>query len=222
MLARSMTRTTSAILAVLCLFSLALNAQSHYRFDHLTLKDGLSQSQAYCFLQDSYGYTWIGTQDGLNRFDGYEFKIYKNNPFDSTTLTHNWVWAIEEDKNHDLWIGTFQGLCRYIRSEDRFQQFYHNKKDPTSISGNRTNFIIRDKKDRLWISCWGNGLNLYDHEKNAFTRFLYDSADQTSISSDAVRTLYSDHEGNIWVGTWNAGLVFISGVIKAMAKQDSM
>jgi ligand-binding sensor domain-containing protein/two-component sensor histidine kinase len=206
MLARSMTRTTSAILAILCLLNLALNAQSHYRFDHLTLKDGLSQSQAYCFLQDSYGYTWIGTQDGLNRFDGYEFKVYKNNPFDSTTLTHNWIWAIEEDKNHDLWIGTFQGLCKYIRSEDRFQQYYHNKKDPTSISGNRTNFIIRDKKDRLWISCWGNGLNLYDDAKNEFIRFLYDSADQTSISSDAVRTLYSDHEGNIWVGTWNAGL----------------
>jgi ligand-binding sensor domain-containing protein/two-component sensor histidine kinase len=183
-----------------------LNAQSQYRFDHLTLKDGLSQSQAYCFLQDSYGYTWIGTQDGLNRFDGYEFKVYKNNPFDSTTLTHNWIWSIEEDRNHDLWIGTFQGLCKYIRSEDRFLQFYHNKKDPTSISGNRANFILRDKQDRLWISCWGNGLNLYNAENNTFTRFLYDSADERSISSNAVRALHRDHEGNIWVGTWNAGL----------------
>ena len=206
MSARLMNRPTFVFVVALCSFSHLLNAQSQYRFDHLTLKDGLSQSQAYCFLQDSYGYTWIGTQDGLNRFDGYEFKVYKNNPFDSTTLTHNWVWAIEEDNNHDLWIGTFQGLCKYIRSEDRFQQFYHNPKDPTSISGNRSNFIVRDKQGRLWVSCWGNGLNLYDAKTDGFIRFLHDSTDQTSISSNAVRTLYNDHDGNIWVGTWNAGL----------------
>src|SRR5690349_15790112 len=110
----------------LCSLSFMLSAQSHFRFDHYTTNDGLSQSQPYSIFQDSYGYIWIGTQDGLNRFDGYDFKVYKNNPFDSTTLTHNWVWTIEEDKNGDLWVGTFQGLCKYDRSEDRFKQYYHN------------------------------------------------------------------------------------------------
>jgi ligand-binding sensor domain-containing protein/signal transduction histidine kinase len=195
----------AGILLFFLTISSLLNGQSHFRFDHLGVQDGLSQSQPYCIMQDSYGYIWIGTQDGLNRFDGYEFKVYKNNPFDSTTLTHNWVWTIEEDKNRDLWIGTFQGLCKYKRSEDQFEQFYHNANDPTSISGNRSNYILRDNKDRLWISAWGAGVNMYDPKTKKFTRFQSDST-QSSLSSNAVRTLFKDKQGNIWVGTWNAGL----------------
>jgi ligand-binding sensor domain-containing protein/signal transduction histidine kinase len=177
-----------------------------FRFDHYTIKDGLSQSQAFWLFEDSYGYLWIGTQDGLNRFDGNTFKVYKNNPFDSTTLTHNWVWTIEEDERGDLWIGTFQGLCKYLRKEDRFVQYYHNSNDPNSISGNRPNYILRDKKNRLWISSWNSGLNLYDPKTDRFQRFQYEEDNVRSLSDNAVRTLFCDHRGTIWVGTWNGGL----------------
>lgn len=186
--------------------SFVANGQDHFQFGHLTVSDGLSQSQAYCMLQDSYGYLWIGTQDGLNRFDGYELKVYKNDPFDSTTLTHNWVWAIEEDNDQNLWVGTFQGLCKYDRRTGRFQQFYHDPKDSASISGNRPNCILKDKRGRLWISSWGSGLNLLDPATGKFKQFLTDPDDENAISSNAVRTLLYDHLGNIWVGTWNAGL----------------
>ncbi len=177
-----------------------------FRFNHLTIKDGLSQSQPYCIFQDSYGYIWIGTQDGLNRFDGNHFKVFKNNPFDSTTLTHNWVWSVQEDNKGDLWVGTFQGLCKYIRKEDRFVQYYHKSQDSTSISGNRPNYIVKDKKGRLWISSWGSGLNLYNEKTNTFTSFKNDPDDQQSISDNAVRTLFCDNRGTIWIGTWNGGL----------------
>ena len=193
-------------LAGFFLLSLASAAQHDFRFNHLTIKDGLSQSQPYSIFQDSKGYLWIGTQDGLNRFDGYDFKVYKNDPFDSTTLTHNWVWTVAEDARGDIWVGTFQGLCKYVRNEDRFIQYYYNMEDSTSISGNRPNYIIKDKKGRLWISSWGGGLNLYDEKNNAFRRFKHDPENNSSISSNAVRTLFCDHEGTIWVGTWNAGL----------------
>ena len=183
-----------------------LKSQDNFQFAHLTVNDGLSQSQAYGILQDSYGYIWIGTQDGLNRFDGYEIKVYKNDPFDSTTLTHNWVWTLEEDNDHNLWIGTFQGLCKYDRRTDRFQQFYHNPNDPTSISGNRTNSIVKDKRGRLWVSSWGNGLNLLDPATGKFRQFLIDSTDANAISSNAVRTLFCDQAGTVWIGTWNTGL----------------
>src|ERR1044071_3356757 len=123
-------------LIVSILISLQADAQSDFRFNHLTIKDGLSQSQPFSLFQDSYGYLWIGTQDGLNRFDGNSFKVYKNDPFDSTTLTHNWVWTVQEDDHGDLWVGTFQGLCKYLRKEDRFVQYYHNPQDSGSISGN--------------------------------------------------------------------------------------
>ncbi len=195
---------------LLILFSLGLAtvyAQvTNFRFEHLTVADGLSQAQPNCFFQDSEGYLWIGTQDGLNRYDGYTFKVYKNNPFDSTTLTHNWVWAVAEDDDKNLWIGTFQGLCKYIRGEDRFEQYYHQPNNPNSISGNRPNAIVKDKQGRLWISCWGSGINMYDKQTKTFTRFLHDEKDQQSIGSNAVRTLFCDRQGTLWIGTWNAGL----------------
>lgn len=176
------------------------------RFDHFTIRDGLSQSQSFCIFQDSYGYLWIGTQDGLNRFDGRTFKIFKNNPFDSTTLTHNWVWTVQEDEQGDLWVGTFQGLCRYVRKENRFVQYYHNPDDSTSVSGNRPNYILKDPKGRLWISSWGGGLNLYDPATNSFRRFQTNPDDLSTISDNFVRTLYCDAQGAIWVGTWRGGL----------------
>ena len=179
---------------------------SPFRFDHYTIKDGLSQSQAYSIFQDSFGYIWIGTQDGLNRFDGNEFKVFKNDPFDSTTLTHNWVWTVQEDNEGNIWAGTFQGLCKYIRKENRFIQYYHKLHDSTSISGNRPNYILKDKKGRLWVSSWGSGLNLYHAETNTFTSFKNDPDNLQSISDNAVRTLFCDSRGTIWIGTWNGGL----------------
>jgi ligand-binding sensor domain-containing protein/signal transduction histidine kinase len=176
------------------------------KFDHFTLKDGLSQSQAFSIFQDSYGYIWLGTQDGLNRFDGNHFKVFKNDPFDSTTLTHNWVWSVQEDSQGDLWIGTYKGLCKYVRGEDKFIQYYHSSEDSTSISGNRPNCILKDNKGRLWISSWNSGLNLYNEEANTFTRFKNDPNDAQSISHNYVRTMYCDSQGNIWIGTWNGGL----------------
>lgn len=188
------------------LISLTALAQSDFRFDHYTIKDGLSQSQPFSLFQDSYGYLWIGTQDGLNRFDGNSFKVYKNDPFDSTTLTHNWVWTVQEDDHGDLWVGTFQGLCKYVRREDRFIQYYHNPQDSTSISGNRPNYILKDPKGRLWISSWGSGLNLYDPATDSFIRFISKPDDLTTLSDNAVRTLFCDSDGVMWVGTWNGGL----------------
>lgn len=198
---------TLRFLFLFFLFGEFVQAQqpSALRFDHFTVTEGLSQSQAYCFLQDSRGYLWIGTQDGLNRFDGSEFKVFKNDPFDSTTLTHNWVWSIAEDNHGDLWIGTFQGLCKYVRQEDRFVQYYHHLADTTSISGNRTNFVVKDKKGRLWISAWGNGINLYDEKTNSFKRFN-NSVNENSLSDNSVRTFFCDSRGTLWVGTWNGGL----------------
>jgi ligand-binding sensor domain-containing protein/signal transduction histidine kinase len=194
---------------LLLLFAVALHvhvtAQS-FRFDHVTGREGLSQSQAYCMLHDSEGYLWIGTQDGLNRFDGSEFKVFKNDPFDSTTLTHNWIWSVEEDRHGDLWLGTFQGLCKYVRKENRFVQYYNKPNDSTTVSGNRTNYVLRDSKNRLWVSSWGSGLSLYNDKTNTFRQFRHNADDQRTISDNYVRAIFCDREGTLWVGTWNGGL----------------
>jgi ligand-binding sensor domain-containing protein/signal transduction histidine kinase len=203
-----MTRTEAHLFHALLLFiaTVAQAQQNPFRFGHTTVKDGLSQSLIYAITQDHEGYLWVGTQDGLNRFDGNKFKVFKHDPFDSTTLTHNWIWTVQEDNHGDLWVGTFQGLCKYDRAHDRFIQFFYDMEDSTSISGNRTNFILKDKKGRLWISAWGRGLNLYDEKTNTFRRFLHNEQDANSLSDNFIRTLYCDHEGTVWVGTWNSGL----------------
>jgi ligand-binding sensor domain-containing protein/two-component sensor histidine kinase len=203
---RSVVKKNFLLTVFIFSFLLSLAQTTSLRFEHLTIKDGLSQSLIYNIFQDSYGYLWIATQDGLNRYDGYEFKVFKNNPFDSTTLTHNWVWTVQEDNRGDIWAGTFQGLCRYIRKEDRFVQYYYKVGDTTSISGNRPNYILKDKQNRLWISSWGRGLNLYDQKTNSFKRFMYDANDPKSLSDNFVRTLFCDNNGTIWIGTWNGGL----------------
>ena len=79
------------------------------RFEHLTIEDGLSQNAGLAIFQDSRGYLWIGTQDGLNRYDGYGFKIYKHDPDDLNSLSHNSILSMGEDKNGSLWIGTWGG-----------------------------------------------------------------------------------------------------------------
>ena len=83
--------------------------QSHYAFNHLNVDDGLSQSSVTCIFQDTKGFMWFGTQDGLNRYDGYKFKIFKNIPNDSTSLTDNFIFSILEDEFGALYIETQSG-----------------------------------------------------------------------------------------------------------------
>ena len=189
------------LVTLFVLIGFAGNAQREFRFDHITTKDGLSQSQPNCIFEDSRGYIWVGTQDGLNRFDGYEFKVYKNDPFDSTTITHNWIWSINEDDNGNIWVATFMGVCKLVRDENRFIRYFHSNKDSTSISGNRTNFILKDRKGQIWISSWGAGLNLYNQKQNTFARFTNESVNTLSISSNYIRTLFCDRDGTVWVGS---------------------
>src|SRR5919112_2041889 len=79
-------------------------------FDHITVEDGLSQSEVYAILKDKEGFMWFGTVDGLNKYNGYTFIHYKHDPYDSTTLSHNHINTTYEDKSGNLWVGTFSGL----------------------------------------------------------------------------------------------------------------
>src|SRR5512133_2452295 len=105
------------------------------RFEHLSIEDGLSQNAGLDIFQDSRGYLWIGTQDGLNRYDGYSFKIYKHDPDDPTSISHNSILKITEDQKGDLWIGTWGGgLNRYDPVTEQFIRFQHDPDNPASIS----------------------------------------------------------------------------------------
>lgn len=146
---------------------------------------------------------WFGTWDGLNRYDGYTFKVFKNKPDDANSLSHNSVWAICEDKNGMLWIGTESGgLNRFDRAKLIFTTFRHIPDDPASISHNQIHAIFEGRDGFLWVGTH-NGLNRFDTEKKQFTRYLHRPQDSQSLSHNTVQTVWEDRHGMLWVGTEN-------------------
>ena len=125
-------------------------------FTTLSIEDGLSQSVVTSILQDSRGFMWFGTQDGLNRFDGYEFVVYKHEGDDPTSLSDNFVLSLREDRWGDLWIGTNGGgLNRFDRGTETFTRYMHNPDDPTSLGHDVINAIYEDSQGVLWLATGG-------------------------------------------------------------------
>src|SRR6185369_2767063 len=115
------------------------------RFEHLSIEDGLSQNAGLDIFQDSRGYLWIGTQDGLNRYDGYSFKVYKHDPEDPNSISHNSILKIAEDDNGILWIGTWGGgLNRYDPVTETFTSYQHDPNDPSSLSNDTVTSLKAD------------------------------------------------------------------------------
>jgi len=141
------------------------------KFSRLSVADGISQSTVNAVLQDSYGFIWFGTQDGLNRYDGYNFKIYKHIPNDSSSLSENWIWTIYEDSKGKLWIGTFGGgICSFDRKSETFTTYRNDKDNPNSLSHNTVWNFYESTDGNLWIGT-NNGLNYYDRTKKKFKNY---------------------------------------------------
>ncbi|MFQ6607907.1 MAG: two-component regulator propeller domain-containing protein [Fidelibacterota bacterium] len=175
------------------------------KFDHINIDEGLSQSTVHSILQDSKGYLWFGTQDGLNKYDGYTFTIYKHDPFDSTTISDNYVRCLYEDKSGTLWIGTENGgLNRFNRKKETFVSYRHDPADTNSLSNNRIWAISEEKNGRLWIGTWGDGLELFDIKNNRFIHISHSSGNQ--LNDDHIRCLYKDQNNILWIGTEKGGL----------------
>ena len=140
-------------LMIWCCYSwLGLSAQD-YSFTAITIEDGLSQSTINAIAQDQRGFLWIGTQDGLNSYDGHRFKVYKKDPFDTSSLVDNFISNLFVDHNDRLWIGTMKGgLSMLDARREHIRNFCHNPKDSTSISDDRINLLFEDQQDRLWVA----------------------------------------------------------------------
>ncbi len=174
--------------------------QGSVSFNHLNIEDGLSQSTVQAVLQDSQGYLWIGTQDGLNKFNGYDITIYESNPDDSTTISDNDIRAIYEDDEGRLWIGTQSGgLNLYNRDKDTFSSFNIEPDDWRTLSANSVWTIIEDSYDTFWVGT-SYGLNRMDRETGVVQRIY---ADTTALSDNQITVLYEDSKENLWIGTSN-------------------
>ena len=172
------------------------------RLDRISLEQGLSQNTVTCMLQDPTGFLWLGTQDGLNRYDGYEFKVYRNDAADPASLPHDWILSLALDPSGDLWIGTEGGgFARWRRAADAFDTYRLRLGDPRSLSGDRVSVITRDPRGSLWLGTFEAGLHRFDPETETFQHFRNDPDDDASLVDDRLRALYVDRRGDLWIGT---------------------
>jgi methyl-accepting chemotaxis protein/ligand-binding sensor domain-containing protein len=188
------------VLAVFILISAVTQANTNYRFEQLTVDDGLSQSYINAIIQDHMGFLWIATEYGLNRYDGYNFKIYKYDRKDSTTLASSRVNCLYMDRANQLWVGTDHGLHLYDRKKDRFIR-YQEKADNTGLSNNSIDNIYEDTLGHLWVAT-SVGLNLLNPENNTFTHFFAEADNPNSLTDDRISS-FAEIEGCLWMATGN-------------------
>lgn len=193
----------------LLLVNLVLSLQAQHKvltFRNISTAQGLSHTNVIAVLEDSKGFVWFGTRDGLNKYDGYKFTVYKNDPQNERSISSNHIRDLYEDKDGFLWIATFDGgLNRYDPNTNTFIRFVHNPKDKSSISSNNVEKLYVDSKENFWIGT-GQGLNLFNKTNKTFTYYKHNALDSNSLVDNKVLRILEDETGMLWVGTENGGL----------------
>ncbi|MGE5342105.1 MAG: two-component regulator propeller domain-containing protein [Candidatus Omnitrophota bacterium] len=173
------------------------------RFDRISIEEGLSQSIVQCVIQDSRGFMWFGTEDGLNRYDGYNFTVMRQIPGNINSLSHNNVLALYEDKTGLIWIGTFLGgLSTFDYKTNTFTHYRNDVTNANSLSNNLVFTIYEDHAGMMWIGTQG-GLNRFDRKTTQFKRFQHVPTDPHSLSDNSVHAIVQDRSGTLWIGTEN-------------------
>ena len=181
------------ILLLLLLFSFCRNTYAQndsLRFEHIGIEEGLSNDHVTAILQDSKGWIWFGTTDGLNKYDGYSFTKYRLDPFDSNSLSQNFIYTIWEDKYGSIWVSSFEGLCKFERSTEKFTRYKPSPKalfsDPNICS------INEDNDGMMWVGSWSVGLCRFDRQTGMFLPEKFDL--------DGVNCICKSRDGTLWVG----------------------
>lgn len=176
------------------------------RFERLGLEDGLSQGCVLSIVQDSEGFVWIGTQDGLNKYDGYTFTVYRHDPTDPASLSTNVIYTILEGPEDDLWLGTDRGLVRFDKRAEVFTPYHSDDEDQHGLSQVIVRAILEDSQGMLWVGTLRHGLYHLDRRTGGLTAYQHDSKDPSSLGGNSVTALLEDAHGALWIGTNGGGL----------------
>jgi signal transduction histidine kinase/ligand-binding sensor domain-containing protein len=178
-------------------------SNQNLRFEHLTSEDGLSSNEVLSILQDSNGFMWFGTFNGLNRYDGHTITVFKSDPNNLETLSGNRILQMVEDQRGNIWIRTGGNaiLNRFDPLTETFTRFLHDPEDPGSISSDRVGAPFVDQLGFLWAPTGSDGLNRFDPVTETFTHYLHDPGDPSSISDDSIGWLFDDQDGFLWIVT---------------------
>lgn len=179
---------------LICFKNVHAQKLNNINFQSITIDDGLSQSLVEYIYQDSYGYIWIGTNDGLNRYNGNEFKVYRNIKNDANSLSNDVISSIVEDNNKNLWIGTDGGLNKMNLDTGDITRYLVSEEDKI-YSNTTVDEILIDSKQRVWV-CTIHGLNLYDSNNDKFIKVAHNY-----FKDKGLQDIAEDEQGNIWVST---------------------
>ena len=201
-------RWKQSFLPVLFLFpfiSFLFAQESEIKFSRLTIEDGLSQNSVQCIVQDQAGFIWLGTTEGLNKYDGRSFISYLYEPDNPNSLSENNIRALYLDHSGILWIGTGDGFNRLDPATMEFTRLLYDPDDPRSICDDSIRCIHKDRQRVMWIGTEG-GLSRFNPTSNRFENFIHQPDDPDSLSHNYVTSIYEDQIGTLWIGTLGGGL----------------
>lgn len=164
------------------------------QFSTATERDGLPANNVRCLLRDHQGFLWVGTSDGLARYDGTAFQVFRHRRGDRTSLCHNTVLTLGEDARGRIWIGTHGGVCCLDAARERFQVWHHDEADSTSLASDYDNRILVARTGTVWLAN-GAGLHRYDP--------VGDRWDRVPLPGDGglLQAVFEDRAGLLWLGT---------------------
>jgi len=174
--------------------------KSNVVFEHFTPDQGMSAYIALCVYQDKTGYLWFGTLRGLDRYDGYNFKTYKNEPGNTNSIANASVNTLYEDKEGIFWVGTSSGLDRFDRAIEKFIHFTLHPPGPGTEWSNDVSSILEDKNNILWVGTH-DGLNKFNRNTGKFICIRNDSTNNKSIIHNSINAILEDKLGTLWIGT---------------------
>ncbi len=194
-----MMKSYHLIILLVLIYLHSLSAQ-RMLFNSFTAENGLSSINVNCLLQDKSGFIWIGTDNGLNRFDGKEFKVYKQQPNNSNSISDNSVWTLFEDKNGIIWIGTKQGVInKFDPTTEVFSQINLGTKISSEIG---ITSILQDKSGSIWIGTYSQGLFKYDPLSGKIINWNGTTQTASDISNKYITAILQDKDGYIWISTY--------------------
>jgi len=179
------------------------SAQSGFHMERISIEQGLSQGMVFDLLQDKEGFLWIATKDGLNRYDGYEFKVFTNDPYNPFSLSSNTVVTLFEDSMGRIWVGTENaGLNVYDKRTGRFFRIQHRMDDATSLSGNQIACIQEAGPNQIIVTVLGKELNVLDLPDDFFEKNTAPQIRRVALPNNAYASgIAKDGKGQIWVST---------------------
>lgn len=197
-------------ISLLCIFFEAYADYRSMQIKRLDRHDGLSNSNVLCLEQDKFGFMWVATESGLNRFDGKNFVIYRHNPYQSNSIAGNSINKLLIDKDGSLWVATTNnGLDCYNHDNDDFTHFAPTGK-PDDISGPAITDLSLSHNGNIWVATYYDGLNLFLKKQNKFIHYNVDAKNPNSIRENIVLKVHEDRQKMVWIGYRSQGLSMLN------------